>query len=210
LSPTDRRERLVREAIRLLDRYHVEIVERFGLCPWAKQARATGRTQTLVAVDESDEATELAPALRALADDPSVDAVFVVAPRFDRGLGALERWGAALAASTDDRFVSAPFHPGARGSTGSVRFFRQTPDPTIQLVRRGAVEAMRAQDPPHYRDIFTVQVRELDGGQVPKAVAALVIEHNERTLREAGKTVIQSIIDDIRADRMRTYASLLP
>lgn len=210
MSPVSPRERLAREAIRLHDRYQIEIIERFALCPWARQARDGNRTRTHVVLDTPCLPNALAPVLEHWDTDESVDVCFVIAPRFEDGPEALARWASSLAALVEDRFLSAPFHPGVNEVAGSVRFFRQTPDPTVQLIRRCRLEEVRAQDPPHYKDIFTVSLRDLQAERPVKTVAASVIEHNERVLESQGRQTLQAILDDIYADRDRTYAKLMP
>jgi len=204
------RERLAREAIRLHDRYQLELIERFALCPWARHAREANRTQTHVVLDAPCLPDELAPVLERWDTDQSVDVAFVIAPKFGDGPEAFARWAASLAALLDDRFLSALFHPGVDQTAGSVRFFRQTPDPTVQLVRRARLEEVRAQDPPHYKDIFTLNIKDLQADRAPKTVAASVIEHNQRVLDREGRDTLQAILDDIYADRDRTYEELMP
>jgi len=205
-----RRERLAREAIRLHDRYQIELIERFGLCPWAKHARKGNRTRTHVVLDASCLPNELSPVLERWDTDESVDVAFVIAPKFGDGPEGFAGWAASLAALLDHRFFSAPFHPDVDEGAGSVRFFRQTPDPTVQLVRRARLEEVRAQDPPHYKDIFTVSLGDLEAECPVKTVAASVIEHNERVFESEGRETLQAILDDIYADRDRTYAELMP
>ncbi len=210
MSPVNPRERLARAAVRLHERYHLEVIERFALCPWAKHARLENRTRTHVVLDTPCLPNELAPVLEGWDTDESIDVAFIIAPRFDDGPEAFARWAASLAALLDDRFLWAPFHPGADEATGSVRFFRQTPDPTVQLVRRARLEEVRAQDPPHCKDIFTLSLRDLEADRAPKTVAASVIEHNQRVFDREGRDALQAIVDDIYADRDRTYAELIP
>jgi hypothetical protein len=209
LSPVNPRERLARAAVRLHERYHLEVIERFALCPWAKHARLENRTRTHVVLDTPCLPNELAPVIKGWDADESIDVAFIIAPTFDDGPEAFARWTASLAALLDDRFLSAPFHPGME-ATGSVRFFRQSPDPTVQLVRRTRLEEVRAQDPPHYKDIFTLSMGDFEPGRAPKAIAASVIEHNQRVLDREGRDALQAILDDIYADRDRTYAELMP
>jgi hypothetical protein len=210
LSPVSPRERLAREAIRLHDRYQVELIERFALCPWARHAREANRTRTHVVLDAPCLPNELEPVLEGWDADDSVDVAFVIAPKFEDGPDAFARWAVSLAALVDDRFLSATFHPGVDEVAGSVRFFRQTPDPTAQLIRRSRLEEVRAQDPPHYKDIFSLSIEDLHADRAPKTVAASVIEHNQRVLDREGRDTLQAILDDIYADRDRTYAELMP
>jgi len=210
LSPTNPRETLAREALRLHARYHRELIERFSVCPWAKPARAGGRTRVHVVTEASCSPEALRPILAQWAADEDVDVAFVIAPRFTTGPEAFADWAASLGEQERDVFLTAPFHPTPPDCAGSIHFLRQTPDPTVQLVRRARLEEIRAQDPPHYTDIFSLDLRELEAEKAPRTVAASVLAHNERMIERKGRAELQAIFDDIREDRERTYARLLP
>jgi hypothetical protein len=144
------------------------------------------------------------------ADDEAVEVAFVIAPRFTGGADAFADWATSIAEPLDEVFLTAPFYPSASDSAGSIQFLRQTPDPTVQLVRRTSLEQIRAQDPPHYRDIFEVDLRDLGAKKAPQTVAASVVSHNERMIEREGRAEIQRVVDDIRRDRERSYARLMP
>ncbi len=150
------------------------------------------------------------PVLAQWAADETVDVAFVIAPRFTTGADAFAAWATSLGEQRSDVFLSAPFHPGAPESAGSIHFLRQSPDPTVQLVRRIRLEEIRAQDPPHYTDIFDLDLRQLEAEKAPCEVAASVVAHNERMIEREGRAEIRRILDDIREDRERTYARLMP
>lgn len=210
MSPANPRAALRREALRLHERYHRELIERFAVCPWAKPARAEGRTRAHVVTDASCTPGEVEAVLADWADDEAVDVAFVIAPRFTGGAHAFADWARSVAEPLDEVFLAAPFYPNASDSAGSIQFLRQTPDPTVQLVRRTRLEEIRAQDPPHYRDIFDVDLHDLEAEKAPQTVAASVVSHNERMIEREGRAEIQRVVDDIRRDRERTYAKLLP
>ena len=196
---------LTREALRLHERYLVEFVERFGLCPWAKTARQTGRTRRHVITTAFCEPSDLQLLLAAWRSDPQVEVAFVIRPLWNEGRAAFERWAESVATLLENDFVMAPFYPGAQ--RGSVRFLRQTPDPTVQLVRTCRLAAVRAHEPPHYADIFELPLRDLCPGSAAKRRDS-VYETNERVIAREGRAAMQSILDDICADRDKTYASL--
>ncbi len=210
MSPANPREALAREALRLHERYHREIIERFSVCPWAKPARADDRTRAHVVVDASCSPGGLVPVLADWAADGTVDVAFVIAPRFTGDADAFADWATSIAKAYSDIFLTAPFFPSASASAGSIQFLRQTPDPTVQFVRRTRLEAIRAQDTPHYTDIFDLDLRDPQAKEAPRDVAASVVAHNERMIEREGKAEIQRILNDIREDRERTYARLLP
>jgi len=204
------REELAREALRLHERYHRELIERFSVCPWAKPARAEGRTRAHAITDASCSLEELIPVLTPWVANEAVDVGFVIAPLFAGGADAFADWAMSIAAQLGDVFLTAPFYPSAPDSAGAIHFLRQTPDPTVQLVRRTCLEAIRAQDPPHYTDIFDLDLRKLEAEKPLRTVAASVLAHNERMIESEGRAKIQAILDDIREDRERTYAKLWP
>jgi hypothetical protein len=153
---------------------------------------------------------ELAPVLAGWAGDDTIDVAFVIAPRFTGGPDAFADWARSIGKQYDGLFLVAPFYPCAAESAGSIQFLRQTPDPTVQLVRRSRLEEIRAQDPPHYADIFELDMQDLKTKKPPQSVAASVVSHNERMLEREGRAEIQAILDDIRRDRERSYARLMP
>ena len=210
MSPINPREALAREALRLHERYHRELIERFSVCPWAKPARADGRTRAHVVIEASCDPEDLTTVLEEWAADSTVDVAFLIAPRFTGDANAFADWAASLGDQHRDTFLSAPFYPSAPDSAGAIHFLRQTPDPTVQLVRRSRLEEIRAQDPPHYTDIFDLNLRELESDKAPRTVAASVLSHNERMIERVGRSEIRAILDDIREDRERSYATLLP
>jgi len=201
---------LRREALRLHERYHREVIERFSVCPWARSARVEGRTRAHVVTTVTCSPDELAPVLTGWAHDPTVDVAFVIVPRFRAGSYAFEDCASSIGAQQKDVFLSAPFYPEVPDSAGSVHFLRQAPDPTVQLVRRTCLEEIRAEDPPHYTDIFDLDLRELQARKAPRTVSASVLAHNERMIEREGRVDLQRILNDVHADRAKTYAALFP
>jgi hypothetical protein len=210
LSPENPRDALIREAFRLHQRYQRELVERFSICPWARPARFEDHVRAHVVVDTTFDKGELRPLVDDWAGDETAVVAFIIVPRFDAGPQAFAKWTQEIGALREDVFLSAPFHPEPGDSIGTIQFFRQTPDPTVQLVRRTRLEEIRAQDPPHYADIFDLELTELESGKAPRTVAASVLAHNDRIVGREGRPALQSIIDDIRKDRDGVYARLLP
>jgi hypothetical protein len=199
---------LVTEALRLHRRYLLEVIERFSICPWAKPAQLEGRTRTHVVTETECDPIELRPLIEVWAADPAVDVAFVIAPLFEGDADAFSAWAASIGELDGNAFFSAPFFPRAPSSASTVHFLRQSPDPTVQLVRRTTLEAVRAQDPPHYTDIFDLDLRDLQAEHPQRTVAAAVLAHNDRTIKCEGRAKLQSILDDIHKDRDKTYARI--
>ena len=211
MSPENPRAALIREATRLHRRYQSELIERYSVCPWAKHAHTDGRLRTHVVVDASCRPSALCAILDEWASDPRAEVGFIIAPRFDEGAAAFAAWTSEVAELRPNVFLTASFHPDAGDGASAIHFLRQTPDPTVQVVRRALLEEIRSEDPPHYADIFELDLRQLRPDQPPpRAVSATVLAHNERLLAREGRASLQAIVDDICRDRDETYARILP
>jgi hypothetical protein len=174
------------EALARHRRYQEDVVEEYAVCPWAKAARQAGRLRAHVILGASPHPRELETLIDEWADDAECDAGFIIAPNFIEGIDAFDHWAAAVGALRSDAFLGAPFHPNAPPDAGVVRFLRQTPDPTVQLVRRSKLDEIRAQDPPHYQDIFALNLHALQSSTPMRTVAAAVLAHNTRLVAEQG------------------------
>src|SRR5262245_13754352 len=114
----DRDARLAAEACRLHQRYTVEIVERFNLCPWAHRARLdgqVGRRALLQCSTEPGPTLQLLSELEAAPDSPVV--MIAVYPRLAVSARDFDAFVAAVKALDQERhggrpiYVSASFHP---------------------------------------------------------------------------------------------------
>lgn len=201
LDPT-----LDREARRLLERYQREVVERFGLCPWAEQARV--RDEVVVIV--TDEA-EAGAALDAFDATAGKTLGLVVLPRFAGDAAALRRLrDRLLGEGRGDRLALADFHPHAPIDTGSasrlVPWLRRSPDPMLQAVRHATLSRLR-------RAAITLspaeQAAALAGRAPPPRPdpAAQVAADNLLAVQAHGDA-IAAAFDDVARDRAQTYAAL--
>lgn len=215
---------LAAEAVRLHRRYLVEIVEALGFCPWAKRARIDGRIRQLASMTENQEdaARETEEAIGRWTSDPEVEVGFMIFPRlvvsrraFDDLAARVNEREAARHALGEVPFVMAAFHPDAQpdAQTGErlIPFLRRTPDPCLQLVRVSVLEAVRAHTPQGtrmvdvdqiLRGLTTLPARE----EIP--LRERIARQNLETTHKMGLEELRRKLDDIRADRDRTYASL--
>ena len=116
----------IREAVRLHRRYQIEIVEAYGLCPWADRATQDGRVREVVILQQ--DAGTLEPSLAAIDSwtlDPAVDVAFAIYPRLALGRQAFHDFAARVRDADTLRhelgsvpFVFAAFHPDADADTG--------------------------------------------------------------------------------------------
>lgn len=199
------------EVVRILERYLVEVVERWRLCPWAQPSRARGGVAIGVLWG--------APALDAWVDEAArrlaggAQVAMVVAPELGGGRAALAALRDQVAARLPAAGV-ADFHPDAPLDLASparaVAFLRRAPDPLLQLVPLAAIDAARAAaaGAPSItaaRD----QAAMLGGHAAPPrpALADQIAAANHATLT-AAHAEITATLAAIAADRRASYARL--
>jgi hypothetical protein len=170
-----------------LDRY-LDVVERWGLCPWVGPVRRDGtlRVEVVTSGDPLDQVSSIAG--RWLADALVIG--LVVLP--DRSLdpAALRKLRDATVAA-HPALAIADFHPDggdparAESAARLVPLLRRSPDPMLQLVPDAALAALAA--PPPVAPVAS-QVAMLAGtAAAPGADARTKIaETNLATVRERG------------------------
>lgn len=191
---------------RLLDRYIVEIVEAYDLCPWAKPARTGGEVAVEV-LWGTPPLDAWVRAARALLAEPHTRVAMVVAPE-------LAATATDLRAIRDHVAVHIPsagiaeFHPDAALDAATparlVPYLRRSPDPLLQLVPLELLDRVRAY--PAVVDLAD-QAQMLGGlaaplrGDVADAIAA---DNHARVTADAA--AVAATLEDIAADRRRSYA----
>lgn len=219
MTDEERDARLGSEACRLHQRYTVEVIERFDLCPWARKAGQEGqvwRRPLLQCNMEPGPTLALLDELEALPRPPQI--VIAIYPRLACGPREFDAMVARIKAADQERhrgrplYVSASFHPDypldERSPAALVPWLRRSPDPSLQLVHFPTLEEARGRtgkilfdySPAAWEEVR----RRIEKGTVPERVAAdnLATFHGERAEMER-------VVADIAADRARAYADLL-
>lgn len=196
------------EVRRVLDRYIVEVVETYDLCPWAKPARLGDELGVEVLWGTPDVVEWVAAGERMLAHETTRVAM-VIAPELAATPGDLRVIRDQVAARIATAGV-ADFHPDAALDLASpgrlVPFLRRSPDPLLQLVPLALLDAVRGPPPAAGR---SAQAQMLGGltapmrGDVADTIAAT---NHARVARD--QAAIAAVLDDIAADRRRSYARL--
>lgn len=217
------------ETLRLYQRYQVEVVERFNLCPWAKTARLTSNAVALVCEADGQ------PLLRKLDEAAKLDAdiVLLIFPDYRGSRTAFEQLVAELIRAdglrcdlTSPVFAMAAFHPEASIRTEQaldlVPYLRSTPDPTIQLVRVSALERARKNEPAGTQFVDPTQI---DLATLFKQLEALQkkesspLQSDTTSLRQKIATanlatwkleghLLQQTVESILADRRKVHHRL--
>jgi hypothetical protein len=197
------------EARRLLDRYLIEVVEAFELCPWAASARRRGEILVAIIGDGPHVDAQVKAAVDEVSADETVAIGMVVlaaAPLTPSGLRRLR--DRVLEGRRD--VAIADFHPEAAVDLTSaarlVPFLRRSPDPMLQVVPHRVLATVK-------RTVSSVlradQLAMLAGLAAPvPSMADRVADANRATVVRVGPEVVAAVIDDIRRDRDHTYARL--
>jgi hypothetical protein len=211
----------IREATRLHGRYLVEVVEHYGLCPWAVKARLANRLRTVVLL-QSEESTE--PSIAAMSpwtDDRNMDVGFLLYPRLALGRVEFDRFAATVRSAEIERhalgdapFAMVAFHPDARPELDDaerlIPFLRRTPDPCIQVVRVEVLNRVRGATPEGTQFLDSAVLDAVASGAMAEpTVRERVSRANLATARSVGIEQMRQTIDSIRKDRDETYEHLL-
>lgn len=222
---TDLRARaseLEREALRVYERYAVEVIEGFGFCPWASEARRKGEVQVAVALGPPAPTDTLA-LMEHLAVQPQLAIGLIVYPEARLDRTAFQHFAAEVRNADKVRHADhspvwavADFHPDAEPDLENaerlVAYVRRSPDPTLQLVRHQVLDRIRRGDDSGTRflDLQTIDLTQLSIATEPEhePLHARVAARNLRTVQSLGIDAIEDRIRDIHADRHATYEAL--
>ncbi len=193
------------EARRILDRYIVEVVEEFDLCPWARSARVNGEIAVEILAGAPTHEEWMAAAKRAL-EQPKARVAMVVAPELVVTLSRLHEIRNRVVAQMTTVGI-AEFHPDAPLDLATparlVPFLRRAPDPLLQLVPLSLLESVRSSSVA----VDRVQQLQLLGGYstTREDIAARIAATNHATVTDRRVEIIAAL-DAIAADRQVAYA----
>ncbi len=214
-------ERLRHEAERVYLRYAREAVEGLGFCPWAQAAREQGRTQLRVVFGREPQLTAALAAVTEIAEQPQIDIGLLIFPEleldrlpFAHFVAELRAADAAQRPIGEAALAMADFHPNARADQSTperlVPFVRSAPDPTIQLVRRSALDAVRMTDTQgtSFIEPSRLSLAQLVAAQTPAPLATRIARQNARTVERLGAEHVAATFCEIVRDRDASYAAL--
>jgi hypothetical protein len=212
---------LEREVLRLNRRYLDEVVEAFALCPWALRARLDGQVWERVFTQQSpDFFAESLDALSALTARESLEIGLFIYPRLRLTRLEFEHFVRRLRALDEQRYqvgevplAMAAFHPDAEPHLDDperlIPYLRRSPYPTIQVVRRTALDRVRggADEGTAYLDVSLLG--SLDVQQpVSPPLRERIARANLATVRRVGKDTVEAALQDILRDRDETEERL--
>jgi len=199
-------------------RYLDEVVERFDFCPYARAARQAGQVERRVVLDGDEAAAGASAAEQIALLGARAQTVIglLIFPRLGLDPDAFDRFvnGVRTRAAAPP-FALAAFHPhavyGVDTPARLVMLLRRTPDPTIQLVRFSALEAVKGGAATNKKFLFqwnAAAFAALDERLEQRSPSEKIAQSNFETVAREGEARIRAVLDDIRADRDRSYARL--
>ena len=197
----DAREREVR---RVLDRYLVEVIEAYNLCPWARGARQNGELVTHILWGTPTPEAVCDVAAAALGT-PGMRIAMLVFPEMGATSRDLRGFRDAILARTPAGI--ADFHPDAAldllTPARLVSFLRRSPDPMLQLVPLSILDAVRT---PAFVPDVAQQAAMLDGTHPStEDIGDKIAATNHATVSRDAAAIVARL-DDIAADRAASYA----
>ena len=220
-SATGRESELRSEALRVYRRYMLEVVEGFTLCPWAAAARREGHVfEAVILAENQADPRQSLTLLASLEGQPETDIALFIYPDleldrldFESFVRTVRERDAARHEVGTIPFAMAAFHPDARPDPSEperlIPFLRRTPDPTIQVVRRTALDRVRGSAPEgtSFFDLSNLKTLPLPQKE-PVSLRQRIARANLDTALEAGVDTLEALFQDIRRDRNESYARI--
>jgi hypothetical protein len=193
------------EVLRLLDRYLVEIVEEYDLCPWAKTSRTGGELAVEILWGTPTIDAWLAAATRALR--PQIKVAMLVAPQLQITRSELHDVRDQVAREAGTLGI-AEFHPDATfdGKTPArlVPFLRRSPDPLLQCVPLSLLDQVRGPPLTVERSAQIAMLVKAGGIHAVKPdIASRIASANHARVNQQE---VEAKLAAIAADRTESYA----
>jgi hypothetical protein len=214
---------LTRATLEVYERYAVEVVERFGFCPWARSSRESNLVSLYVIFSaDRDDFNESLARLSELCQAPSgSDVALFIYPLLDLDRLGFEDYARRLRTLAEqatprlDAFATAAFHPSAEPDLSHpdklVPYVRRSPDPTLQLLRNSAISGIKGlKQGTEFLDVSTLTIDSLAAlaEPPPKPVRERIAEANLTTVRDVGPAVIDATLADIAREREAAHVRL--
>ncbi len=194
------------EVRRILDRYLIEVVEAYDLCPWARPARLGDEVAVGILWGAPTPEVWVERVKVELAR-PRTRVVMILAPELALALGELRAVRDQVTARIPGTGV-AHFHPDATLDLATparlVPFTRRSPDPLLQVVPLAILDTVRSGPTMLER---LQQAQAMGGHAAPPRldVSERIAATNHVTV-SAQHVAITAVLDDIARDRAASYA----
>lgn len=214
---------LARATLKVYERYAVEVVERYGFCPWARGARESNQVALrVISSSDPDDFDESLRALAELSEAPSgSDVALFIYPVLDLDRLGFEDYARRLRRRAEqaspqlDSYAMAAFHPSARPDLSHpdrlVPYVRSSPDPTLQLLRNSALSRIKGlAQGTAFLDVSTLSVEDFKAlaDPAPKPLRERIAEENLTTVEQVGPAAIDATLADIASEREALHEQL--
>jgi hypothetical protein len=193
--------------LRINERWIHEVVERYGICPFALPSMKAGAVARRVVRDPA----AARPLVDELAADARVEVALLIFPTVTMTAAEFDAACAPLRAA-NPAFVAAVFHPETPYELATparaVGFFRRSPDPTLQLVRASVLQQVRGPDGKFLFDFSAAAWAELKRREHRLPTSERIARDNHALILRDGIVELQAILDDIKRDRDLSYAQV--
>ena len=205
------------EVLRINLRFNVEVIEAFTVCPYARGSRNTGTSHRRVAWLRELDVEAFLAIVEDVEKDETGEVAQVVLPLLRVSVEAFLEFAAEMGRRNAARkpgrpaFVHAAFHPELPYATDAaprlVPFFRRSPDPTIQLVRLGVLDAIH-EGKPRGTQFFDGPPEAILKmlSEKPESVTDRITRENHENALAGDLERIAAVVEDIARDRQRSYA----
>lgn len=199
-----------REVRRLLERYLVEVVERWSLCPWAFAARTRGELAVEIGWGASCTGEHAAHLARRGLERPGATVIMVVFPELVGGGPAIDALRDEVARRVPEAGVAAFGPHGELDVSTSARLvpaLRRSPDPMLQLVPFAILDELRREMAPPPLPEREAQARALAGHAEDPAPSGMdgIARRNHAAIAPDRGEELDRVIGKIAADRAVSY-----
>jgi len=210
--------------LQVYERYATEVVEHFGFCPWARSSRESGQVvlRVVFSADPDDFEASLSRLTELEQAAEQADIALFIYPLLDLDRLGFEDYVRRLRARAEapparlDAYAMAAFHPSANLDLSHpdrlVPYVRRSPDPTLQLVKKSALSAIKGLAAgTAFLDVSALSLDAMTALRAPppKAVRERIAEQNLATVQDVGPAAVDAILSDIAREREALHARLL-
>jgi hypothetical protein len=196
-----------REVRRVLERYLIEVVEAWGLCPWAQSSRLRGELVIEICFGPVCAPSLVCERARAALAVPTARVIMLVFPELAGGSGAIGALRDQVALRVPEAGVAA-FGPASGHDLSSpaklVPLLRCAPDPMLQLVPFWLLDEVK--QPPAPISALE-QARALAGRSAPTApslVERIAARNHEVVTADRAQRLLDTLAQ-IADDRATSY-----
>jgi hypothetical protein len=218
---------LTQATLKVYERYAVEVVERFGFCPWARGARESSQVALhVISSADHDDFDESLRVLRELSQASTGsggggDVALFIYPLLDLDRLGFEDYARRLRRHAEqaspplDGYAMAAFHPLASPDLSHpdrlVPYVRRSPDPTLQLLRNSVLSGIKGlTHGTAFLDVSRLSIEAFKAlaGPAPQPLRERIAEQNLTTVEQVGPAVIDATLTDIANQREALHEQL--